>query len=128
MKELPKEDAKPDDEEATPFIQFRGRQSRVLAEDYNILFTTEERNGVRGHQPLPVVDPEDEDPPANAVVKPLAEELVDTNPLICWGIACEHIEDGEVCGELFATRKELNGHQSVHREDDEEGADNDTGT
>lgn len=127
MKELPKEDAKPDDEEATPFIQFRGSQSRVMVEDYNLLFTTEERNGTHGHQPLPVVDPEAEDPPTNAVVQPLAEELVSTNPLICWGIACEQEHDGEVCGEVFATRKELNGHQSVHR-DDEEGADNDTGT
>ena len=115
----------PKDNEGDQYLQFRGRQTSVTADDFGILFTTEFRDDRRVHKPLPVVDPDDEDPPANAVVRPVADELVDSNPLVCYGIACEIPTEDGVCGDVFATPKALDGHKTVHS-DGSDGTDDDT--
>jgi len=112
----------PKDNEGDQYLQFRGRQTSVTADDFGILFTTEFRDDRRVHKPLPVVDPDDEDPPANAVVRPVADELVDSNPLVCYGIACEIPTEDGVCGDVFATPKALDGHKTVHS-DGSDGSD-----
>lgn len=122
----------PKDNEGDQFIQFRGRQTSVTADDFNILFTTERRGDRIVHKPLPVVDEDDPDPPANAVVRPVAERLVDRNPLVAYGIACEEQTEDGVCGAVFESPKALDGHKTVHNggadpsdvdEDDTEPAD-----
>jgi hypothetical protein len=115
----------PKDNEGDQYLQFRGRQTSVTADDFGILFTTEFRDDRRVHKPLPVVDPDDEDPPANAVVRPVADELVDSNPLVCYGIACEIPTEDGVCGDVFATPKALDGHKTVHS-DGSDPTDDDT--
>lgn len=107
----PSLDAVEDGDAEPAFIQFRGGMSSVTVDDFNLLFTTEHRNGRIAHKPLPVVT-EDEyrsgDAPANAVVLPVAVELVRSNPLFGFGVACEQ------CGKVFETPKSLDGHQSSH--------------
>ena len=107
-----------EDGDAVPeYVQFRGGQSSVTVDDFNLLFVTEHRNGRIAHKPLPVATEDevrDGDAPQNAVVLPVAVELVRTNPLFGFGVACE--EPG--CGAVFATPKSLDGHQSSHRDDD----------
>jgi len=117
----------PQTDEGEQFIQFRGRQTSVSVDDFGILFTTEDRDGRRVHKPLPVVDPDDEDPPANAVARPVAERLTETNPLICWGVACEHPTEDGVCGDVFATRKAVNSHSGVHTDGSPSTSDPDNG-
>lgn len=114
----------PKDNEGDQYIQFRGRQTSVTADDFGILFTTEVRDGRRVHKPLPVVDVDDPDPPANAVVRPVADELVDRNPLVCYGIACEEPTDDGVCGDVFPTPKALDGHKTVHNDNRTDTGDN----
>lgn len=100
----------PHDDAGRDFIQFRGRQTSVVHDQTGVRFGTELRNGRRCHAPVPVV-PDDTDPsamPADAVIRSVADELTKTNPLICWGIACG------ACGDVFADRNGLSGHQSVH--------------
>ena len=108
----------PKDNEGDQFIQFRGRQTSVTVDDFGILFTTDERGNRIVHKPLPVVDEDADDPPANAVVRPVADRLVDRNPLVCYGIACEEQTDEDdadgVCGDVFATPKALNSHRGIH--------------
>jgi hypothetical protein len=117
----------PKDNEGDQWLQFRGRQTSVTADDFGILFTTEFRDDRRVHKPLPVVDEDDPDPPANAVVRPVADELVDSNPLVGYGIACEEPTEDGVCGEVFASPKALDGHKTVHNGDaDPLEADDDT--
>lgn len=112
----------PNTDEGDQYIQWRGRQTSVTVDDYGLLFRCEP--GGR-HVPLPVVEPDAEDPPANAVARPVAEALTDANPLVNWGIVCEQMtEDGDVCGDVFASPKALNSHKGVHTD----GSDNDTGS
>lgn len=109
-RELPKKDS-----EAREFIQFRGAQTSVTNDDTGIRFQTRKEGGQVVHRPLPVADPDDEDPPDDAVLRPLAERLVESNPLVCWGVACEHVTDeGDVCGRVFDSPKARNSHLSVH--------------
>lgn len=115
----------PQTDEGEQFIQFRGRQTSVTVDDFGILFTTEDRSGRRVHRPLPVVDEDTEDPPANAVVRPVAERLTETNPLICWGVCCEHQTEDGVCGDVFATRKAVNSHSGVHTSDPSDSSNHD---
>lgn len=119
----------PKDNEGDQFIQFRGRQTSVTADDFNILFTCEIRDdGRKVHTPLPVVDPDADDPPANAVVRPVAERLVERNPLVCFGIACEEPTEDGVCGEVFASPKALNSHRGVHADTSDGSETNDDDT
>lgn len=107
-RDLPKDDSGGD------YIQFRGRQTSVVVDDVGVRFGTEQRNGRRAHKPLPVVD-DDADPsraPDGAVIRSVAEALVETNPLIAWGVACEQ------CGDVFDTPGGVNSHQSAHSADD----------
>lgn len=121
----------PKDNEGDQWIQFRGRQTSVTADDFGILFTTEERGNRIVHKPLPVVEEDDPDPPANAVLREVADTLVDRNPLVCYGIACEEPTEDGVCGEVFATPKALDGHKTVHNDgsdpSDTDGADDESG-
>lgn len=114
----------PKDDEGDQWIQFRGRQTSVTADDFGILFTTEDRGGRRVHKPLPVVEDHDPDPPANAVLREVADALVDRNPLVAYGIACEEPTEDGVCGEVFASPKALDGHKTVHT-DGSDGSDPD---
>ena len=118
----------PKDNEGDQWLQFRGRQTSVTADDFGILFTTEFRDDRRVHKPLPVVDEDDPDPPANAVLREVADALVERNPLVCYGIACEVPTEDGVCGEVFATPKALDGHKTVHSDgaDPSDTVDDDT--
>lgn len=108
-RELPKQDA-----DAQDYIQFRGQQTSVTIERFGIRFDTEHRHDRVAHRALPVVD-DDVDPddaPDDAVARSVAEALVASNPLVCWGVACEG------CGDVFDSPKAVNSHQSVHATDD----------
>jgi len=134
-KELPKENS------GSEYIQFRGRQTSVVLDDFGIRFTCEPKDTPDGvpsfphHVPLPVADREairagDAEP--NAVATEVAESLATTeeelaemdpderiqvpyNPLVRFGVVCEFpTEDGGVCGEVFDTPESLNGHMSKH--------------
>jgi hypothetical protein len=112
-------DAVEDGDAVPEYIQYRGRHTSVTVDDFNLIFVTEERNGRKAHKPLPVATEDDVragDAPQNAVVLPVAVELVRTTSLFGFGVACE--EPG--CGEVFATPKALDGHQSSHKNDDAE--------
>lgn len=123
-RELPK-----DDSEGRDYVQFRGPQTSVTVDRFGIRFETEHRGDQVCHKPIPVVDPNADDPPADAIARPVAEELVASNPLIAWGVACEQItDDGDVCGDVFDTPKGEASHRSVHADhdadaDDEPGGD-----
>jgi hypothetical protein len=110
------------DRESVPsFIQFRGASTSVTVDDFNLIFTTEQRNERIAHKPLPVATEDavkSGDAPRNAVVLPVAVELVRTNNLFGFGVACEQ------CGKVFETTKALDGHQSSHRDDPDADGDN----
>lgn len=110
------------DGDAVPeVIQFRGGATSVTVDDFNLIFTTEERNGRIAHKPLPVATEDDVtsgSAPPNAVVLPVAVELVRTNNLFGFGVACEQ------CGEVFKNKKGLDGHQSSHTDDPDGSGDN----
>jgi len=121
-KSLPKTD------DGDEFIQFRGPQTSVTHDATGVRFTCTVKRGQRVHQALRVVDPDedvdDEDRPV--VARPVAEYLVERNPLVCWGVVCEHTDgDGNVCGRAFSTPKSLNSHLSSHSdsEDTDDGGD-----
>lgn len=137
-RELPKTEPETDDgDPITEFIQFRGRQTSVVLDDFGIRFSMTVKDTPEGafrmHEPLPVATEEairaGEAPP-NAVAEPVAEQITNgelSNPLICYGVVCEHpTEDGEVCGEVFASPEALNGHLSTHYAADENQRDADT--
>jgi hypothetical protein len=120
-RELPRDDA------GDEWIQFRGRQTSVTVDDFGIRFVCSERELPSGativqHDPLPVVDRDADDPPANAVVRAVAEAITNgdlSNPVICWGVVCEHpVGDGEICGEVFASPEALNSHLGSHATED----------
>jgi hypothetical protein len=127
-RELPK--TEPEDDDGEPIreaIQFRGRQTSVVLDDFGIRFTTMMKETPEGgflmHEPLPVAS-EDAiqagEAPANAVAEPVAEELTHgelSNPLISYGVICEHPTDEGICGEVFPSMKSLNGHLSSHYPD-----------
>lgn len=127
-RELP--NTEPEDEDGEVIreaIQFRGRQTSVVLDDFGIRFQmmikeTPEGN-FRMHEPLPVASQEAIDAgeaPANAVAAPVAEELTHgelSNPLIQYGVVCEHPTDDGVCGDVFPSVKSLNGHLSTHYPD-----------
>lgn len=123
---VPEVDAVEAGEETPAFVQYRGGHSSVSVDALGLHFRTKHRNNRIVHEPLPVVTREElreGDPPSNAVVLPVALELVKTNNLFGFGVACEFVdENGDVCGKVFDTKKQLDGHQSSHREDgDNEG-------
>lgn len=104
-----------DDADTTDYIQFRGPQTSVVHDRTGVRFTTEERGGNRVQKPLPVVDPDDPpaDVPDDAVALPVAQELVDTNPLVAWGVACPE------CGDVFDTPRAVASHRSTHADGSE---------
>lgn len=100
------------------FIQFRGRQTSVSIDEAGVRFGTDVEGGRVVHRPLPVVDA-DADPsdvPDDAIVRPLAEQLVEQVPLVCWGVACETATEDGVCGDVFPTPEAVKGHQQAHTE------------
>lgn len=124
-RELPKKEPESDDgDPITEFIQFRGRQTSVVLDEFGIRFQMIDKEtpdgGFQMHEPLPVASEEairaGEAPP-NAVAAPVAEELTHgelSNPLICYGVVCEHPTDDGICGQVFPSVKSLNGHLSSH--------------
>lgn len=136
-RELPKTNQPPEDGDGEPqFIQFRGPQSSVTHEATGVHFGTEvldvvldgEDRHLRIHEAYPVVDVDAEDPPENAIARPVAERIVETNHLVSWGVACEWTDDldggGEACGQVFETVRGMRSHMgSVHREGDGDGPD-----
>lgn len=124
-KTLPKTD------EGDEYIQFRGPQTSVTHDATGVRFTCTTKNGRRIHQAVRVVDPDEDvdDVDQPVVARPVAEYLVDANPLVCWGVVCEHTgPGGDVCGRAFSTPKSLNSHLSSHSdsETDEDGGDGGT--
>jgi hypothetical protein len=106
-----------DNAEARDWIQFRGPQTSVTHDGTGIRFTTEHRRGRMAHKPIPVVD-DDTDPadaPDDAVARSVADELVEANPLICYGVACE------VCGDVYDSPTAVNSHQSAHKNNPDHG-------
>jgi len=119
-RELPKTEP-----ESADVIQFRGRQTSVILDDFGITFriTTQESPAgtFRMHEPLPIASEESirsGDEPPNAVAAPVAEEITHgeiSNPLICYGAVCEVPDpDGGICGEVFPSKDALIGHLSSH--------------
>lgn len=111
-------DAVEDGDAVPEYVQYRGGNTSVTVDDFNLIFVTEERNNRIAHKPLPVATEDDVragNAPQNAVVLPVAVELVRTNPLFGFGVACEQ------CGKVFTNPKALDGHQSSHAD----GTDND---
>lgn len=137
-KKLPTDDAKPDeptDDGIVGYLQYRGPQTSVTVDNFGVRFAAETADGVMRHTPLPVVEEDADDPPRDAVVKPVADALVDRNRWIAWGVVCETTadtdsdsdsDDGEEpCGAVFATPRQRNSHQSKHGGDaDESGGNN----
>lgn len=131
MRELPKTEPESDEGDViTEVIQFRGRQTSVVLDQFGIRFQMMEKETPEGgfwmHEPLPVADKEAIDAgeaPANAVAAGVAEELTHgdlSNPLICYGVVCEHPTEEGICGEVFPSMKSLNGHLSSHYPDVDE--------
>lgn len=115
-RDVSRDNADPSDAEV---ITFRGRQTSVTNDATGVHFETEHRFGRRVHAPVPVVsdDADPSDVPANAVARTVAEQLVDNNPLIGWGVVCEeHTNDG-VCGDVFPSVSSLESHRQVHADD-----------
>lgn len=108
------------------YIQYRGFQSDVTVQGVGVAFRVGRRETPEGypdmteHVALPVATREEilsGEAAPNAVPEELARELVEgdvSNPLIRYGVACEHVEDGEVCGEVFDSPDALNGHLGTH--------------
>ena len=129
-RELPTTEPEDDDGEVIrEFIQFRGRQTSVVLDEFGIRFQMMIKETPVGefrmHEPLPVASRdaiEAGETPANAVAEPVAEELTHgdlSNPLINYGIVCEYpTDEGEICGEVYPSLKSLNGHLSSHSPDD----------
>lgn len=116
----------PTTDEGDEYIQFRGPQTSVTHDATGVHFGCISRNGRRVHQPHRVVDPgEDVDGDEPTVARPVAEYLVDRNPLVCWGVVCEHPTGGGVCGQAFPTPASLNSHLSVHADSEDGGDDGD---
>lgn len=131
VRELPNDE--PEDDEGDPipeYIQFRGRQTSVVLDDFGIRFQTVEQETPEGafqvHEPLPVASEEAiraGEAPENAVAEPVAEQITHgdlSNPLICYGVICEHPTEDGICGEVFPSPKSLSGHMSVHYDGDSE--------
>lgn len=128
--ELPK--AEPEDPEC---IQFRGRQTSVLLEDFGIRFQMIKQQSPAGtflmHEPLPIASEraiQSGNAPENAVAAPVAEELTHgeiSNPLICYGVVCEFPDPhtGEICGDVFPSMDSLIGHLSSHTNENQRDAD-----
>lgn len=125
-RELPKDEPEDDGgDPITDYIQFRGRQASVVLDEFGIRFgmTVKEtpEGGFLMHEPLPVASAEaieEGEAPANAVAEAVAEQITHgelANPLICYGVVCEHpTDDGDVCGKVFPSPESLNGHMSTH--------------
>lgn len=129
-RELPRTEPENDDgDPITEFIQFRGRQCSVVLDDFGIRFQMIDKEtpegGFRMHEPLPIASEEAiraGEAAANAVAAPVAEELTHgelSNPLIQYGVICEHpVDDPDdpeaICGQVFPSVKSLNGHLSSH--------------
>lgn len=107
------------------YIQFRGRQTSVSVDEVGVRFQTDVVDGRPVHRPLPVVDTDTDpsDAPDDAVVRPLAAELVEKVPLVCWGVACEHPTDDGVCGDVFPSPEAVKGHTQTHTDGDDAGGD-----
>lgn len=124
-RELPKDEPETDDGDViTDCIQFRGRQTSVVLDDFGIRFQMIENDtpeqSFRVHEPLPVATEEEieaGEAPANAVAAPVAEQITHgelANPLICYGVVCEYPTEDGICGEVFGSPESLNGHMSTH--------------
>jgi len=105
------------------YIQFRGPQTSVTHDATGVHFGTERRHGQIVHRAYPVVDvdADPDDVPDDAIARPVAEQIVDATPQVCWGVACEHVdENGQPCGEVFDTPRGAASHYgSVHADQDD---------
>jgi len=130
-RELPKDEPETDDgDPVTDYIQFRGRQTSVVLDEFGIRFTMMQKDtpegGFQMHEPLPVASSEAiraGEAPANAVAEPVAEQITNgelANPLICYGVVCEHPTEDGICGKVFPSPESLNGHMSTHYSGDSE--------
>lgn len=114
-----------DDAEDAEYLQFRGPQTSVTLDAPNLprIHFGVERRGDDGrivHEAKPVVDVDADDPPEGAILRPVAKRIVEQCNLVCWGVACEHVNDyGRVCGDVFETPQGAGTHRgSVHKPDD----------
>lgn len=102
-----------DDADARDYVQFRGRQTSVTEDRTGVHFGTEHRHDMVAHRAYPVVDPDADmdDVPDDAILRPVAEQLVEQNPMVAWGVACE-VED---CSKVFdSPRGEASHYGAVH--------------
>jgi len=110
------------DAESHDYVQFRGPQTSVVHDPTGIQFGTEARGGRMAHEVHPVVE-DDADPgdvPDDAIAEAVAAELVESNPLVCYGIACE------TCGDIFDSPRAMNSHQSAHADGPPDDVDDDS--
>lgn len=117
----------PEDDDGEPireYIQFRGKQTSVVLDEFGIRFQMMKKETPSGgflmHEPLPVASEEairSGEAPPNAVAEPVARQITNgelSNPQICFGVVCEHPTDDGICGKVFASPESLNGHLSSH--------------
>lgn len=65
---------------------------------------------MQSHKPVQVGD--------EGILPEMAELLVERNPMINYGVCCEHVEDGEICNRVFDSPKGLSTHENVHYNSD----------
>lgn len=110
----------------TEYVQFRGPQTSVVLDEYPVRFALEYREygdtTIRCHDPHPVVGPdgamtmeEAEDSDETAIWHEVASEVVERNPMVGFGVACE------LCDDVFDTPNGLGSHMRTHADDTDDG-------
>lgn len=116
----------------TEYVQFRGKQTSVTLDDLPVVFDMERRSvGDREiicHAPYPVAGPEGalseteaRDSDEDALWHELALDLVESNPLVAYGVACE------LCDSVFDTPHGMATHLASHADGDETETEPDEG-
>lgn len=108
----------PPPEEDPEVLQYRGPEIRVVAEPagmdgVRLVFDSIEKFGGQYQKPYPVVPDDAANPPDDAILRSVADRLVETSPVFHYGAACP----AEDCDDVFPTLDGLTSHYAqVHGE------------
>lgn len=105
------------DDSGTEYVQFRGAQSSVTLDEYPVVFEETTRpvgdGEIQCHGAYPVVGPDGAMTESEAEAgdevglwHEIAAELAESNPLVCYGMACE------LCDTVCETPDGLESHLS----------------